>query len=370
MWVGNIEIHINSSDWYKHGHHKDKSYNNIVLHVVYNHDIDNKDTLLSKIPTLEIRNLFNNKLYYKYQDYLISKNTIPCQNDIGKTSSILLMSWLNRLLVERLEHKTKEMLHYHIYFHKHWQDTLYFFISKNFGFKKNSTGFEMLAKSLPYKILSKHRGQIFQLEALLFGQAGLLKNNYSDIYPQKLYKEYSFLRKKYNLTPIKQTLWKFSKLRPPNFPTIRIAQFAQLINKSESLWELMIKSKKVNTIKDALQVTASDYWDNHYTFDKKTSLKKKNLGDSCIENIIINTISPIIFLYGKQTSGTSLCEKSIELLSILKPENNHIISTWERANIKPQNASDTQALIELKKNYCVPKRCLQCSIGNALLKGV
>ncbi len=368
LWAGNVEIHVNRSDWYKHNHHKDENYKNIILHVVYKDDIDENASHLANIPTLEINNLFDKELYYKYQTFIQSKNWIPCQHNLNDVQSIIVMNWLNRLLVERLERKAEEIEHYLNFFKNDWLETLYFFLSKNFGFKKNSTGFEMLAKSLPYKILSKHRDQILQLEALLFGQAGLLKESYTESYPKELLKEYSFLRKKYNLKPIDPKLWKFSKLRPPNFPTIRLSQFAHLIHASENLWEIMVKSNEPAEIRKLLDVKASKYWDDHYVFEKISRGKPKKLGESCIDSILINTIGPVMFVYGKQTINQGLCEKALHLFSEIKPENNSIITNWTKNGIKSLNAADTQALIELKKNYCTPKKCLQCAIGNALLK--
>ncbi len=368
LWAGNVEIHINTSDWYKHNHDKDDKYKNIILHVVYNDDLNETNSHLSEIPTLEIKELFDKKLFDKYRLFLSSKSWIPCSHDIHEVQNIIVMNWLNRLLVERLERKAEEISHYYKYFNNDWLEAFYYFLCKNFGFKKNSVGFEMLAKSLPYKILNKHRDQVFQLEALLFGQAGLLEKSFSGPYPKSLYQEYQFLRAKYNLKPINKSLWKFSKLRPPNFPTIRLSQFARVMHLSENIWELMTQSAKPSSIKEMLSVQASEYWNNHYIFEKETSGKPKNLGKSCIENIIINTIGPIMFVYGKQTLKQELCENSLKLFSQLKPENNSIINNWEKTGIKPQNAADSQALIELKKNYCTPKKCLNCAIGNSLLK--
>ncbi len=367
-WAGNVEIHVKTSDWYKHDHHKDDAYKNIILHVVYENDLKECDTALSKYPVLEIKNLFDKKLFDRYRGFLLSKNWIPCQNDIGNINEIIIISWLNRLLAERLERKSAEIIHYYNFFDNDWLETLYFFLCRNFGFKKNSVSFEMLAKSLPYKILSKHRDQIIQLEALLFGQAGLLKPSFSEAYPKKLYHEYAFLRKKYNLNPINNSLWKFSKLRPPNFPTIRLVQLAQVIHASDNLWSLLINKHNPGVIKNILTVTASDYWNNHYVFEKKSEGKPKKIGDTCIENILINTVAPVMFVYGKHANNHVLCEKAFNLLSELKPEKNSIINNWEKTGIKPSNAADSQALIELKKNYCTSKKCLECAIGSALLK--
>ncbi len=367
-WAGNVEIHVKASDWYKHNHHKDNNYKNIIMHVVFENDLNEKDTALSQIPVLEIKNLFDKKLFYKYRDFLLSRNWIPCESDIGKVENILIISWLNRLLAERLERKSQEINHYYKFFNNDWLETLYFFLCKNFGFKKNSVGFEMLAKSLPYKTLAKHSDQITQIEALLYGQSGLLKETFSDTYPKNLFNEYNFLRKKYNIKPINSSLWKFSRLRPPNFPTIRLSQLAQVIHLSGNLWDQMISNGDPGSIKKILFVNATDYWNNHYTFEKESPGMPKNLGESCIENILINTIAPVMFVYGKNTHRPEMCEKAFGLLSELKPEGNSIIRNWKTIGIKPVNAADSQALIELKKNYCTPKKCLECVIGSALLK--
>ncbi len=367
-WAGNVEIHVNTSDWYKHNHHKDDKYRNIILHVVYENDLTEKESVLSQIPVLEIKNLFDKKLYHKYRSFLISKNRVPCQSDIDKTEGILITSWLNRLLAERLERKTDEIYHYYKYFNNDWSETLYYFMCKNFGFKKNGIGFEMLAKSLPYKILMKHKDRLLQIEALLFGQAGMLKESYTGPYPKELYDEYNFLRKKYELKQINNTLWKFARLRPPNFPTIRLAQLAQIVHLHGNVWDMIINDENPVSIKEKFSVISSQYWNNHYMFEKESPGKPKKLGESCIENILINTVAPVMFIYGKHALKPSLCEKALNLLSVVKPEKNSIISNWEKIGLKPANAADTQALIELKKSYCTPRKCLQCAIGNALLK--
>ncbi|TVQ88050.1 MAG: DUF2851 family protein [Bacteroidetes bacterium] len=368
LWAGNIEIHINSSDWFRHGHDKDDAYANIILHVVLNHDKEIIDKQGNSVPVFEVKSFFDPSLLGKYEKIIYSKTWIPCAGFIHETDKLILMNWLSRLLVERLENKSGEILKFLKYFENNWEQTFYYFLARNFGFKINASPFALLAQITPYLTIARHKNDLTQIEALLFGQAGFLENNYSDAYPDLLKREYQFLRKKYDLKPMDKSLWKFGKLRPPNFPTIRIAQFAALIYQSSGLFSKLIETDSISEIKNLFTIKSSPYWNNHYQFDKPSLTKTKRLGNSSITNIIINTLVPVKFVYGSENLKPEIKEQAITLLAELEPEKNHITNNWEKTGIKPVSAAESQALIELKKYYCTPKKCLNCAIGLNLIR--
>lgn len=368
LWAGNVEIHLNSSDWFRHGHQTDDAYNNIILHVVMNHDKEILDKSGNEVPVLEIKKFFDIALFYKYERIISSKTWIPCEKFIDQTDNFIVVNWLNRLLVERLENKANEIYQFFKYFENSWDQTFYYFLARNFGFKVNASPFALLAQNTPFRILSRHRDDLTQLEAILFGQAGFLTDDFKDAYPSLLQKEYNFLRHKYNLVPMDGSLWKFSKLRPPNFPTIRIAEFARLIHQSTNLFRKITESSSVEEIKNLFEAQGSPYWTNHFRFDKVSDGKPKNIGISAIENIIINTIIPLKFVYGTENLRHDIRDQAINMLTELPAEKNTIIERWLSIGIKPQNAGESQALLELKKYYCTPRKCLQCAIGHSLVK--
>ncbi len=368
VWAGNVEIHINSSDWYRHGHQNDEAYQNIILHVVMHHDGEIVDRAGNKIPVLEVKKYFDAALLHNYERIMQSKSWIPCEKFIHEADRFIVSNWLNRLLVERLENKSGEILQFYNYFEHSWDRTFYYFLARNFGFKINASPFALLAQKTDYRILARHKDDLTTLEAILFGQAGMLEGSFNDAYPSLLQREYNFFRHKYNLEPIDPSLWKFGKLRPPNFPTIRIAQFAKLIYKSRNLFSKVTGINTWHEIRELFDSECSPYWLDHYRFDKPTRKKPKNVGISAIENIVINTIIPLQFIYGKVAMKPEIQEQALSLITGLPAEKNSIISQWTNVGIVPQNAGESQALLELKKYYCTPKKCLQCAIGHSLVR--
>lgn len=364
--AGHIELHVNSTDWDKHGHEKDEAYKNIVLHIVYEHDAD---TGPAHTPVLCIAPYVSLDTISKYEYLSYSKNDLPCANNIAGVKDIIKYSWLTRLLAERWEEKLgtwQELLDESA---GDWSSLLYWRLAANFGFKINADAFLALAKSLPINILAKHRENLLQIEALLYGQAGMLEEGMDGVYPNALKTEYNYLRKKYKLTPIPTHSWKYMRLRPANFPTIRIAQFAALVHKSIHLFSVIIEKSSVSEILPLFDVRAGHYWETHYSFGEATEKdSKKNLGKSSIQNIIINTIAPIKFLYASQQSTEAEQEQALKLLDELPAEKNHIIDIWVRNNGAPANASQSQAQIQLYNNYCSKKRCLDCAIGLNIIK--
>ncbi len=366
IWAGNVEIHSNASDWYKHNHHKDKAYNNVILHVVADCDKETKSEDGKKIPCFILN--YEKKLSEKYLNLINNKNAISCNNYISSVDKLILNTWLSRLLIERAEQKTEYVKSLLEFKNNHWEEIFYITTAKSFGFKVNALPFELLAKSLPSIILAKHKNNKFQIEALLFGQAGMLDNKLQDDYFQKLKKEYRFLKTKYNLTSVENHLWKFLRIRPSNFPTIRISQFADLIYKSSHLFSEIIETKNISELEKMFDIQASEYWNTHYNFGKESPFKEKRFGKSAVKNILINTVIPILFLYGQEKDKIEITEKAINFLENIKPEKNNITKKWKNTGLKIKNAYFSQALIQLYNEYCIKKRCLDCRIGHQFIQ--
>lgn len=369
-WAGNVELHINSSDWQKHNHTTDNAYNNVILHVVYR---DDAPLILPDgrlIPTFELMHRIPDELYARYHNLIYGeKSIIPCESSIGKLDDFTLRTWFTRVLIERLEKRSTAVISTLEVNRGDWEETFYQFLAANFGFKTNALPFELLARSLPQNILAKNKHNPTQIEALIFGQAGMLANDFEDEYPQQLKQEYAFLRKKYNLTPIEQHLWKFMRLRPPNFPTIRLAQFAALIVNSNHLFSKVLDIRDVNMLCNLFEgITVNAYWDDRYRFDKPSKPSPKNLGAASINILLLNTLAVFLFSYGKHHQQQYYIDRSLKLLESLPGEQNQIIADFNTVGVKAASAFESQALLELKNYYCNYKKCLQCSVGNKILK--
>lgn len=364
--AGHVEMHVKTSDWDKHGHQHDAAYKNVILHIVYDHDSPSGP---ANTPVLCLADYIAPDVLKKYEYLAYTKNTLPCSGRLNEVKDITKYSWLTRLLAERWEEKLgtwKELLDESA---GDWSSLLYWRLAANFGFKVNADAFLALAKSLPINILAKHRENLLQIEALLYGQAGMLNEDMDGVYPNALKTEYNYLRKKYKLEPIPAHSWKYMRLRPANFPTIRIAQFAALVHQSVHLFSVIIEKSSVSEIMPLFNVRAGHYWETHYSFGEATETDtKKRLGKSSIQNIIINTIAPIKFLYASRQSTEVEQEKALKLLDELPAEKNHIIDEWTGNNWPPVNASQSQAQIQLYNNYCSKKRCLDCAIGLSIIK--
>ena len=366
VWAGNIEIHQKSSHWFQHQHHTDAAYENVILHVVEMHDkpvqVKNHD-----LPTLEIN--YPRKIKENYEQLISSEKWISCEERIVEFDPFLIRMWFSSLMIERLEGKTNDILSLLNQNKNNWNETFYQLLARNFGMKTNALPFEMLAKSLPIQTISKHKNDLFQIEALLFGQSGLLNESLlGDDYYLSLRNEYSYLYKKYGLSGIEAYLWKFMRLRPINFPTIRIAQLAMLIHRSSALFSHILEAENLNDVRKLFDVKASEYWDSHYRFNKISEENKpKVLGDTAINNLIINTIVPMLFVYGDLHLDQSMKDRALQLLEELPPESNQIIRKWEELGIQGRSAFETQALLQLKNSYCVNKKCLNCQLGARII---
>jgi hypothetical protein len=364
LWAGNCEVHINSSDWAVHSHNIDKAYDNVILHVVLNNNSFSKTTLNRIIPTIEL--VFDSKYEQNLNNLLSSKQSIPCSGKIHGIDKFQLNQFLMRLAIERLEFRINEIEKHLENNQYNWEVTFYHFLARNFGFNVNSIPFELLAKSVPLNVLAKHKNNIFQVEAILFGQSGLIAQPI-DEYSSLLLKEYQFLKKKYSLNPLEKHIWRFMRLRPYNFPTIRIAQFASLIVNSSGLFSKILEIKNVVEYKLLIQAKASEYWDNHFNFGAVSVQKPKKFSNETIQLLLINTIIPFIFAYGKLKNEAAFSERALDFLEKMKPEKNSILTQWQRHKIFADNCLQSQALLQLRKYYCDNKKCIKCYIGNSII---
>lgn len=367
-WAGNVEIHLKSSDWYKHKHHNDRAYNNVILHVVYEDDATVTRKKGEVIPVLELKGRFEESMYERYAQMVESNQWIPCEKMIADVPRITFELWLERLLIERIEQKVVAIETRLNQNHFNWEQSFFESLASSFGLKVNSLAFELLAKATPLSILLKHTNNLLQIEALLYGQAGMLDLDFKDDYPNQLKKEYDFLRTKYHLKPMDKSLWNYLRLRPSSFPTHRISQLAMLIHKNPTLFTTTILNSSVSDLFPIFQVETSEYWHTHYLFDKEAKVSSRKLGATLMNLIIINSVIPFMFLFGKYYSKEALVKKALDLHDLLPAEDNVVIRNFKQLNINTSTAFRTQALLQLKKQYCDQKRCLQCAIGNFLVK--
>ena len=363
IWAGSIELHIKNSDWKNHKHSSDKNYKNVILHVVWQNDVN----LNLPFSTLLVQDKVPKVLLNKYDELMNENSFIPCEKSIHQINELTWQNWKERILVERLENKTRVIFDYLQKNNNHWEESFWWLLAKNFGINLNSIAFEKIAQSISINILAKHKDQIHQTEALLFGQAGLLDADFTEDYPKLLQREYQFLKKKYNLQKIEGSMI-FLRMRPSNFPTVRLAQLAMMVHKSLHLFSKIKEAIDVKSIKALLNVTANDYWHYHYVFDEITAFKKKKLGEQMIDNILINTVVPVLFAYGHYHNENAFKDKALLWLENITAEKNSITKGYASLHIENKTAFDSQALIQLKNEYCNKRRCLDCSVGNKLLR--
>jgi len=368
LWAGNVEMHLRASEWLTHQHQTDPAYENVILHVVLDEDVIIRRQDGERILCLNLRPYLPAGLAKQYLRLLHNENWIPCQHQLYTVPTVTRSLWLDRMLVERLEERTAIMAVRLQQNNGDWEETFYQSLAWGFGLKVNADPYLMLAESLPLKTLLKHKNNLLQLEALIFGQAGMLETKFQDKYPQQLQHEYTFLRKKYKLKPISNTLWKYMRMRPANFPTVRLAQFATLIYRTGHLFSKMLAAKNFKEIENAYVVKLSDYWQTHFRFDKESIKTTKSLGTSRVHLLIINIIAPFLFLYGQQKNDQNFKNRALQLLEAIPAERNAIIAQWNELGLNAEQAAQSQALLQLKKHYCDQKRCLNCAIGCNILK--
>ncbi len=365
IWSGSVEIHFKSSDWLRHKHHEDRAYDNVILHVVWKHD---KEIAIagSPIPTIELKSYIQENIELAYRQYINQPEVIRCQHQLKDLSQLHIISMMDRAITDRLKAKSKLILNMLDNNKNDWEETTYQVLAKNYGFKTNQEPFERLANSLPFAILRKYQNKPKSVEALLFGMAGYL-DTADDSYCSELTDEFTYLTKKHQLTPVlKRHHWKHARMRPANFPAVRLAQFASLITNSSQLFAQLIDVRTLEQCESLIKNNLSQYWTTHYDFEKETS-RTYQIGKSALENIIINSIVPLLAAYSKYLDEVKYLETAQELLEQLPSERNHILKKWMAIGINPQNASESQALIHQYNELCKNKKCLQCNLGISIL---
>jgi hypothetical protein len=366
-WAGNVEIHLKSSDWYLHHHERDPAYENIILHVVWEHDTEIFRKNNTEIPVLVLKDYVAAEVINNYQSLVTPKTWIPCEKQIAQIDEFALKNWQERLFFERLERKAKFIFDLLKETNYDWESVLFALLAKNFGLNTNGNTFLQIAKSIPFSIIRKESFEIENLEALLFGASGLLDTEKEDLYFNDLKLRYFYLLHKYQLKKIYTDPLQFFKHRPDNFPTIRLSQLATLYHKHQNLFSKVIVFKSVKEVYNLLNVSTSLYWENHYQFDKESPKKSKPLSKSFIDLLIINTIIPLQFAYANKM-GESNSEDLILFMNEVPSEKNAIIDKFESFGIFAKNAFETQTLLELKNEYCNNKACLRCALGMELLR--
>ena len=369
LWVGNIEIHIKSSDWIKHKHQHDAAYSKIILHVVWEDDQPVIQKNGERVPTIELSGLVKKSIFDKFEILQNSRSWIPCESEIADVDEFVKIQTIERKLVERLEAKSNRLNQILMLRKNDWEATLYQLLAKYFGFKVNAVPFELLANSIGFNIIRKYRTSEEQLLALFFGQADFLQTEFSGSFPLSLQKKYEFLASKYSLQPLQKDIWKFMRMRPSNFPTIRLAQFVSLFVKNSNLFQAIIEAKNINDLQMLFKVEAHSYFDTHYRFDVPASKNQtKCLGSASIDILLINAVIPVLFNYGKHIASEKIKSKALEFLQAITLERNSIMKKWKKLGMPISSAFDSQALIQLKNEDCSSKKCLTCAIGSAILK--
>ncbi len=368
-WNGHVEIHPRASDWTRHGHQQDQGYGNVILHVVWENDAPAVTTAGSTLPALVLKDRVNLQLYQNYKKLLEPADDILCRSFIGKVKPLTLISMADRAAAQRLQSKAESVLRELAMATGDWEEVSWRMLCKNFGFKTNADTFYELGKSLPFKILKKEAANQTTVEALLFGQAGFLDEDPADEYQTALQAEYLFKAKKYTLEKrLLRHRWKFLRLRPPNFPTIRIAQLASVVCRCPNLFSLFTAFEVGGELNKTLSLRQSEYWTTHYDFGEKTAKPLGNLGKASIQNIQINTVAPLLFAWGIHRDDDEAREKALWLLSGLPAEANNIIAKWTALGVKVNSAFDSQAFLEIYREYCLRKNCLQCGIGAEIIR--
>lgn len=366
LWIGNIEIHERSSDWFKHGHHADAGYNSVILHIASEIDTEISRSNGERIPQIQL--ICPEAVRTNYKELLETDSYPPCYRIIPSLPPFTAHSWMTALQMERFEQKATLLNERLKRCQGNWEDAFFITLARNFGFGLNGDAFETWAHRLPFRAVDKHRNDLFQIEAIFFGQAGILEDSDGDGYYLRLKKEYTYLQHKFGLIPMDASLWRFLRLRPANFPHIRIAQLACLYHRAYGLLSRIMETETLQGVRDILKGGTSEYWLTHYTFGGSSPSRPKTLSNTSLDLLIINTVVTFLYAYGLHKGNRVLCARAGSFLEELKAENNYITRMWEQCGMKASNAADSQALIQLKKEYCDKKKCLYCQIGYEYLK--
>lgn len=376
LWVGNVEIHDHSRDWYSHGHNHDSNYDNVILHVAQDVDTEVVNSKGRSVPQMRLE--VPKAVIDNYRELLAAETYPPCYRIVPRLSKLMVHSWMAVLQTERLEQKTQYIIKRAEQLGGSWDDAYFVTLARNYGFGINGDAFEQWALNIPLKHVGRHRDDLFQVEAFFMGQAGLLNiESVPAIYQQealregyflKLRDEYLFFANKFSLTPINYKLWKFLRLRPQNFPHIRISQLADLYYSGRIKLSQLVECTSIEEVRNTFRTHVTPYWESHYTFGATSGKNTKNLSAASLNLLVINTAVPFLFAYGRHIGDESLTERAFDFLERTKAENNFIIRMWKECGLNVENAGDSQALIQLKREYCDKKECLRCRIGYEYLK--
>lgn len=367
-WAGNVEMHIKASDWKAHQHQHDAAYDNVILHVVWESDMEVTNTKNQRIPCLRMDDKVRPQDIENYLSLKQNQNWIPCESQISDMDSIIHEQAINRALISRMQRKSQSIIDMLKFYNNDWNKVFYTALAGAYGAKINKSAFEHLARITPWEILAKHADHIFQLEALLIGQAGFLTETPQCDYQSELKKEHQFLSKKYQLKPMDVCAWKLSGLRPISFPLIRLAQFAKLWHLYQGLFSRVLNESDLSTVKKHFEYEIDGFWNTHYNFSKPTQPAVKKVGESLRNNILINAVVPTLFAYADLRKDQELKDRMTTFLELSKPESNSIVRQWKSLGIQATSAFSTQGLLELKNEFCTFKKCLQCPVGVRILK--
>lgn len=366
LWVGSVEIHDKSSGWLLHHHDTDKAYDCVILHIIGFNDFQPVRTNGNPIPQMLLTVPEN---ILRSIDWLLYREAaLPCLDHITGIAPLHIACWMEALLSERLERKTHDIFLLLDAYQTDWNEVFYITLTRNFGFGVNNDAFERLAKSLPLRCIQKQRNSHSQIEAMLFGQAGMLEEENDDHYYRLLQREYDFLRHKFGLSPMEDFVFKNLRTRPVNFPYLKVAQLAALWVRYDTLFSAILEARSTGEIKKYFRIPPSGYWETHYHFRYASPRKEKTIGENALNILLINTVVPMLFAYGLHNKRPEYCERATRLLESIPPEKNTIVTTFYNAGITVRHAGDSQALIQLKREYCEKKKCLYCRIGFRMLK--
>lgn len=372
LWVGNVELHAQASDWFRHGHDRNTAYDNVILHVVGVSDCEVHRTNGDVIAQLQL--CCPESIRCRYAELRQAEAYPPCHSILSSLPKLTVHSWLSALQVERFERKAQDIAVRLERCNNHWEDVFFITLARNFGFGLNGDAFETWAGLLPFRAMDKHRNDLFQIEAFFYGLAGLLEETFlkkeqEDEYSLRLCKEFRYLQRKFEIRQgMDATLWRFLRLRPENFPHIRLAQLAYLYQKGDKLFSRLLEAETLVDVRNLLDARTSPYWENHYLFGRPSSQKEKTMGERSKDLIIINTVVPFLYTYGLHKADERMCERAGRFLEELKAESNHIIRSWSDAGLPVVSAADSQALIQLQKEYCDKRKCLYCRFGYEYLR--
>lgn len=369
IWVGNVEIHTLASDWMRHGHDRDTAYDNVILHVVETVDCEVFRTTGESVPQMQLS--CPEYVGRRYEELHQTEIYPPCYSILSSLPKLTVHSWLSALQVERFEQKSRAITVRLEHYNNNWEDVFFVTLSRNFGFGLNGDAFEAWANHLSFRAVDKHRDNLFQVEALFFGEAGLLDEELPDAddYYLKLQKEFRYLQRKFELpAPMTVAQWRFLRLRPGNFPHVRLAQLANLYHKEQSLFSRIMEAETLEAVQKILTATTSTYWEEHFNFRKPSPKQEKQIGKGALNLIVINTVIPFLYAYGLHKTDEALCDRATRFLEILKAEDNHVTRLWSGAGLPVSTAADSQALLQLQKEYCDKKDCLRCRFGFEYLR--